>query len=240
MLFAFTHYYPLFSSGRKGTIYFTNIQILNHLAHCLLSFGEEGVLVGNFMGDYVKGNRWKEYAPDVQRGLLLHRAIDAYTDAHPIYNISVTRLRKFAGRYTPPVIDILYDHLLSIHWKEHVPRDIFPTESGDPVALHVFAENTYQMLQNRVGDMPEQLQERLPRMLTGRFLHTYSTPEGMAWVMDWFSRRLPADFNPAATLEFFFENLSAFSEDFHAFFPDLLAHTKNRVLELRDGNELIR
>jgi acyl carrier protein phosphodiesterase len=216
-------------SGRKGTTHFINIQILNHLAHCLLSFGNEDVLIGNFIGDYIKGNRWQEYPPGMQRGLLLHRAIDAFTDAHPMTDRSVARLRRFAGRYTPPVVDILYDHLLSIHWDQHVPNTIFPTETGAPVSLDVFAENTYKMLQNRVGDMPPPMQERLPRMLAGRFLHTYTTKEGMTWVMDWFSRRLPADFDPKATLAFFFENISDFSEDFNTFFPDLLEHARQKI-----------
>jgi acyl carrier protein phosphodiesterase len=197
---------------------------LNHLAHCLLSFGDEDVLTGNFIGDYIKGNRWQEYAPGLQRGLLLHRAIDAFTDNHPMTDRSVDRLRPFAGRYTPPVVDILYDHLLSLHWQEHVPEGLFPEENPAKVSLDVFAEKTYRMLQNRVSDMPAPMQERLPRMLAGRFLHTYSTREGMDWVMDWFSRRLPANFDPQATLSFFFDHIDDFSGDFNAFFPELKAH----------------
>jgi len=36
------------------------------------------------MGDFVKGPLDDRYAPDVTRGLLLHRRVDSYTDGHPI------------------------------------------------------------------------------------------------------------------------------------------------------------
>ncbi len=195
---------------------------MNHLAHCLLSFGDEDVLVGNFIGDYIKGSRWQQYPAGIQKGILLHRVIDAFTDQHPMTGRSVERLRPFAGRYAPPVVDILYDHLLSLYWRQYVPPALFPAADGSGGTLEVFCEKTYDMLARRKADMPAPMQERLPRMLSGRFLHTYQSREGMAWVMDWFSRRLPAGFQPTVLLSFFFERLEDFSADFHGFFPDLL------------------
>ena len=73
---------------------------MNHLAHCFLSFGDEDVLLGNFIGDFVKGHDWQHYPELVQRGILLHRAIDSYTDNHPIADRSVARIRPYARRYS--------------------------------------------------------------------------------------------------------------------------------------------
>ena len=53
---------------------------MNHLAHCFLSFGDEDILLGNFLGDFVKGHDWEKYPRGIQRGILLHRAIDSFTD----------------------------------------------------------------------------------------------------------------------------------------------------------------
>lgn len=208
---------------------------MNHLAHCLLSFGEEDVLVGNFIGDYIKGNQWQSYAPGIQTGILLHRAIDGFTDRHPLTERSVIRLRPLAGRYAPPVVDILYDHLLSLYWLDYVPLSVFPGPDGLPVSLDVFSENTYRMLGRRKDDMPAPMQERLPRMLAGHFLHTYRTRQGMEWVMEWFSRRLPAHFKAGEVLNFFFDSIDNFSEDFHGFFPDLLQHAEQTLLQLKQA-----
>ena len=152
---------------------------MNHLAHCFLSFGDEDVLLGNFIGDFVKGHDWEKYPEPVQRGILLHRSIDSFTDNHPLTDRSVARIRPFAGRYSPPFVDILYDHLLSLHWEKHT------TETFEN-----FAKKTYLQLQNRASEMPPILQERLPRMLAGNFLHGYAKREGLEWVLHRFSQRI--------------------------------------------------
>lgn len=186
---------------------------MNHLAHCFLSFGDEDILIGNFIGDFVKGNDWRSYPIGIQQGILLHRAIDTYTDEHPLTGRSVSRLRTFAGRYTPPVVDVLYDYVLTLHWHNYTAESFVD-----------FTDKTYRQLQNKADYMPAVLRERLPKMLDAHFLEGYATPKGMDFVLERFSRRLPANFDPKATLAHFLDNIDAFSEDFNGFFPDLLAH----------------
>ena len=57
---------------------------MNYLAHIYLSRDDELISIGNFMADHVKGNKYKLYAPDLQKGILLHRHIDSFTDAHEL------------------------------------------------------------------------------------------------------------------------------------------------------------
>ena len=187
---------------------------MNHLAHCFLSFDDEDVLVGNISGDFVKGNDWQQYPIRVQKGILLHRMIDSFTDNHPMTDRSVARIRPFAGRYAPPFVDILYDHLLALHWHRY---------SSEP--FESFVEKTYSRLERRISDMPEVLRERMPRMLAGKFLHGYAQREGLEWVLGKFSQRLPGDFDASALAACFFAEIDHFSEDFNAFFPDLQAKT---------------
>ena len=184
---------------------------MNHLAHCFLSLDDEEVLAGNFMGDFVKGNDWKKYPEGIQKGILLHRTIDSFTDNHAMTNRSVTRIRPYAGRYSPPFVDILYDHLLAIHWEKYT------TQSFDS-----FAEQTYSRLAKRASDMPDVVRERIPTMLAGRFLHGYAHREGLEWVLDRFSLRLAGNFDAKALSHYFFDEIDLFSEDFNSFFPDLL------------------
>ena len=195
---------------------------MNHLAHCFLSFGDEDVLLGNFIGDFVKGHDWEKYPEPVQRGILLHRSIDSFTDNHPLPDRSVARIRPFAGRYSPPFVDILYDHLLSLHWEKHT------TETFEN-----FAKKTYLQLQNRASEMPPILQERLPRMLAGNFLHGYAKREGLEWVLHRFSQRISGHFDPQPVADAFFQDIEGFSADFNAFFPELVAHAQLTLRQKR-------
>ena len=198
---------------------------MNHLAHCFLSNGKEDILLGNFIGDFVKGQDWKNYKPGVQTGILLHRTIDSYTDSHPKTDISVNRVRPFTGRYSPPFVDILYDHLLALHWDKYSETE-----------FDQFAANTYRMLENRASEMPVMLQERLPKMIAGQFLHGYRTREGLDWVLDKFSLRLAGNFDAQALSNYFFDELESFSGDFNAFFPDLVNKTNEFLDSHRDPN----
>ena len=55
---------------------------MNYLAHLYLSGDDEAIMVGNFIGDYVKGKSYKNFPADIQKGILLHRQIDFFTDQH--------------------------------------------------------------------------------------------------------------------------------------------------------------
>ena len=57
---------------------------MNYLAHAYLSFNRPGILVGNMISDFVKGKKKYDYPPDILSGIDLHRAIDDFTDMHPV------------------------------------------------------------------------------------------------------------------------------------------------------------
>ena len=189
---------------------------MNHVAHCFLSYPDDAVLFGNFIGDFVKGKSWQTYQPGIQRGILLHRAIDAFTDAHPLTRQSAGRIRPFAGRYAAPAVDILYDHLLIRHWKLYAPDLPFDT----------FAGWAYNSLDKNAAEMPEGLHRRWQQMLAGRFLHGYGSREGMEWVLNQFSRRLNGHLDAMGLSRFFFQEIAVFSTDFNGFFPDLAEHVR--------------
>ena len=67
---------------------------VNFLAHLYLSQNNTNMMIGNFIADHVKGNDYKKYSNEIQKGILLHREIDTYTDTHPIVRKSKRRLHK--------------------------------------------------------------------------------------------------------------------------------------------------
>ena len=58
---------------------------MNYLAHLVLSGKNEEVLFGNFIADAVKGKSYLTWSKNIQKGILLHRFIDHYTDTNPHY-----------------------------------------------------------------------------------------------------------------------------------------------------------
>ena len=72
---------------------------MNYLAHIFLSGSNRKVQLGNFVGDAVKGSSYKNYPPDIAKGIQLHRAIDDYTDRHPAVCEVVHRLQPEFGLF---------------------------------------------------------------------------------------------------------------------------------------------
>ena len=94
---------------------------MNYLAHIYLSNEEEEITLGNFIADGVKGKKYIQFPSGIQQGILLHRAIDSFTDTHPIVRKSTKRLHKKYGHYSGVIVDILYDHF---NYKLNIKRFI--------------------------------------------------------------------------------------------------------------------
>ena len=85
---------------------------MNYLAHLLLSGNNEKIMVGNFVADWVKGRTFDQYPEDIQRGIVMHRAIDSFTDSHPLHKHSRSFFVPSYGHFSGIVVDVLYDHFL--------------------------------------------------------------------------------------------------------------------------------
>ena len=97
---------------------------MNFLGHIFLSPDDEEILLGNFIADSVKGNPSKVYSGKIAEGIRLHRAIDDFTDSHPLVKSGVERFRATQGRFSPVVIDVVYDHVLASNWHRFHPREL--------------------------------------------------------------------------------------------------------------------
>ncbi len=92
---------------------------MNYLSHAYLSFGNEELLVGNFIADKVKGKKYLNYPGGIQKGILLHRQIDYFTDTHPIVRYMIDCIYPNNGRYSPIIVDVFMDHFLAVHWEKY-------------------------------------------------------------------------------------------------------------------------
>lgn len=117
---------------------------MNFLAHCLIGATAGGrtegteLLVGGFLGDFIKGRIPDEMPQPLARGVKLHRRVDAYSGRQPQIRISCNRFPPELRRIAPILVDIIGDHFLARHWAEfHLdPLDTFTAATYQAVGSH--------------------------------------------------------------------------------------------------------
>lgn len=185
---------------------------MNYLAHFYLSGNDESVLLGQFLGDRVKGKQYLHYPDSVQAGILLHRLIDHETDTHPACRTLRALLRPHCGLHSPIVVDMLLDHVLAVRWSDY-----------SPISLAVFAEQTYQMLSEKKDFLPEKQQEVLDKMKEHNWLIAYSHAEGVKKSLRHLARRVSGGVALERAADHFETFISPAHVCFDVFFPYLIA-----------------
>ncbi|HZI00712.1 MAG TPA: DUF479 domain-containing protein, partial [Flavisolibacter sp.] len=86
---------------------------MNYLAHAYLSFNEPEIVVGNMISDFVKGKSRFGYTVNIQKGIMLHRDIDQFTDTHPVIKKAKELFRSDYRLYSGAIVDVILDHFLA-------------------------------------------------------------------------------------------------------------------------------
>lgn len=194
---------------------------MNLLAHAYLSGDQEYLLLGNFIADHIKGNHIAHFPPEVVNGIHLHRAIDHYTDQHPVFNRSCNRLYARYHKYSGVIVDILYDHFLARNWSHYHHQ-----------LLRDFTEQCYGTLLKHYNILPQRTKSLLPHIIMDNWLLAYYRFDGLERSFQGMARRVK--YNPG--LEHAVEDLKlnylGFETDFRDFFPDLIFYTNQKISEL--------
>lgn len=194
---------------------------MNFLAHIYLSGENDKITIGNFMADSIRGKSYKKYPIDIQKGILLHREIDTFTDAHPIVRQSTKRLHKNYGHYSGVIVDILYDHFLAKNWEDY---------STTP--LTVYTESFYNVLEDAFEILPLRIQKLMPFMIADNWLLNYSKMEGIQRVLDGMNRRTKYKSKMNEATNELKKHYTEFEEEFTLFFEELIIFSKNKLIEI--------
>ena len=194
---------------------------MNFLAHFHLAWPDQDLVAGGLEGDYHKGPVDTALSDGLQRGIRLHRAIDAYTDNHP----ALAELRRdFAPhlrRYAGILVDLSFDHFLSAHWPRFADQ-----------ALADFNHSVYRGLQGRRRELSAPARRMLDRLvqydLLGRYLEWQSVADSAARIGERFSRG-----NPFIGIEGDLQQMRPRLEAaFLGFYPELQAFVQVRRAQL--------
>ncbi len=194
---------------------------MNYLAHIYLSGTQPEVIIGNFIADGIKGKKYLNYPEGIQKGILLHRAIDSYTDSHAVVKQSTKRLHANYSHYSGVIVDILYDHFLAKNWANY---------SDQP--LDKFVDNFYTLLEENYETLPLRIQKIMPHMITDNWLLSYSSVAGIGRILDQMNTRT----KNRSKMNFAILELETyyleFETEFTTFFNDLIAYSNNKLATL--------
>ncbi|HKL36310.1 MAG TPA: acyl carrier protein phosphodiesterase [Salegentibacter sp.] len=192
---------------------------MNFLAHIYLSGDNDQLKIGNFIADSIKGKNYTHYSKEIQKGIVLHRAIDTFTDTHPIVRKSVSRLFDRYGHYSRIIVDILYDHFLAANWKDY-----------SDIPLKTYTEDFYKLLQHNFEILPKPVQNFLPYMVADNWLYNYRKIEGIEKILFQMNRRIKYRTKMHLAVEELREYYEEFEEEFKRFFEELRAYVKVQII----------
>ena len=184
---------------------------MNYLAHVYLSGSDKDLIIGNFIADHVKGKAYLDYPETIQKGILLHRKIDDFTDHHPLFKKNVTLLFPQFRHYSRVIVDMFFDHFLAAQWELYYP---------DP--LEDFSRQFYLLMQEYSGSLPDKTKKILPILSKYNWFVAYQSLEGLEDILFQMSQRtrFPSKmFLAVVELE---KNYSKIALDFNTFFTELI------------------
>ena len=196
---------------------------MNFLAHIYLSGENDEVKIGNFMADSIKGKKYLKYPENIQRGIILHRAIDYYTDTHPVFRQSTQRLFEKYSHYSGVIVDIFYDHFLAANW-----------ESYHHTPLETYTQDFYNLLKGNVEILPAKVKNFLPFMIRDNWLLSYAEIEGIEQVLSGMNRRTGRKSNMDKATTELEEFYPEFQLEFETFFKDIQEFSQAKIEELEN------
>jgi acyl carrier protein phosphodiesterase len=191
---------------------------MNFLAHAYLSFGDAEILTGNLISDFVKGKAQYTYPEEIQKGIRLHRAIDAFTDTHEATKAAMHFFKTPYRLYSGPIVDVIYDHFLA------TDTAIFPHQSLLP-----FTHEVYAMLERNAAHMPPSFARLFSYMKTENWLWNYRLPAGIANSLRGLVRRATYLDDSETAYQLFQQHYTELKQCYEGFIKDVKTFAKQQI-----------
>lgn len=182
---------------------------MNYLCHMLLSGQDDHVLVGNFMGDFVKGPLAERFTPRLRSGVMLHRRIDSYAERHPLFLRSKHRLAAEYGLYRGIMIDLFYDYYLVNDWASWC---------AEPFGAYL--ARTRGVVERNRQSLPPAMHRLVP-IIFEELLPSYGTAAGIGSALQRLSKRVKRANPLGGGEQELLRHHEGLLEDFQHFMPEI-------------------
>lgn len=193
---------------------------MNFLAHLHLAHLAESSLLGNLLADFVRGNPHEQWPTPVADGILMHRRLDAMTDALPEVQEARPLFRAETRRVAPITLDVVWDHFLARHWES-----LYPDRS-----LAAFSRFAEQRIVPQLAGTPESFQALNAVMWRERWFEHYAEPARMARVLSGMAQRRPRLVALRDSYHDFTAHYDQLERLFFRFYPRLMALATSKTL----------
>lgn len=189
---------------------------MNYLAHIYLSGDSDEIKLGNFIGDYVKGNKYRDYPEMVSFGIKMHRSIDSFTDQHADVRACNKLLKPGFGRYSGIVSDIFFDHFLALNFPDY---SVF--------SLHQFSRQAHTAFLSNFFLLPFRVKQFLPFLIKHKRLESYARRDTMFHVLEIMSRRTSLPSNSLWATQILDQEYDQFESLFRSFFDEIVGFVES-------------
>lgn len=193
---------------------------MNYLAHAALAQPQPQSLVGNLLGDFCKGVVVDTLAQPIQAGLANHRAVDRFTDSHPLVREARACFSTERRRFAPVALDVLFDHFLIRHWQQFYATPYLQAKS-----------ELYLQLATAEPLMPEAMAVVMRKVRQQDWLAAYQQLEGVAMALDRIAQRIRFANRFGGAGQDIERHYPRLEQVFLSFYPELQAHIASLGLE---------
>jgi len=194
---------------------------MNTLAHLYLSGDDPDLLLGNFIGDSVRGDDFLQLEYRVQQGVLLHRKIDRFTDQHAAFKHICSIMRDGFSRYAPVVADVFLDHFLARDWER------FNTQP-----LKEYVQWAQGLLASRIEGCPERSRRYFHYLNKTNTLVQYQSIDGICNTLSQMSKRTRFKSGMENAEPVLTNCYNELEENFEIFFPEVVKFASTSISDL--------
>jgi acyl carrier protein phosphodiesterase len=169
------------------------------------------------ISDYVKGRKKFDFPSSIQKGIMLHRYIDTFTDEHKATKEAKEIFRPAYRLYSGAFVDVVYDHFLAIDKNE------FPEDSLLP-----FSEKVYLSLDKNVEWFPDRFARMFPYMKDNNWLWNYRTRWGIGKSLGGVVKRAAYLSESDTAFQLFEEHYDFLQECYRNFWADIKFFAKEQ------------
>jgi acyl carrier protein phosphodiesterase len=199
---------------------------LNYLAHLYLAQRNPHSLVGNLMGDFLRGVKVKDLPQRIACGVHNHLAVDRYTDSHTCLKPLKAMFSAQRRRFAPIIIDVVFDHFLIKHWRDYSQE-----------SLADFTDYCYWSFTELRNEMPAAMQQKVAWIIHYDLLNSYARLPGVGNALNGISRRIRFENQLAGAVDEVTRHYEALEKGFREFFPTLCDYIRELEVEATSNVE---
>lgn len=193
---------------------------MNFLAHCFLAQPNGASLMGNLLGDFIKGADLTQQSEQVLLGLKNHQAVDRFTDQHAVLPPLKQCLSQPRRRFSGIIADVVFDYFLSKHWQQFSAQD-----------SEQFIEHCYAEILSMQPQMHDSMWRSMQFMVNDDGLRINRDLVGVGLTLDRLSRRIRFDNKLLGAIVEVEQHYAAYENAFLQLFPDLIKHIQQLAIE---------